>query len=593
MTSFLPEAAGPDHSAAATSDPYEVALSTQPSPIPLVATWDPYGIPEETPQRPKRSLEVSSDPYGGHGKRHAKMPAQPKQCPMPLVATWDPYGSPEARSQRPDRSLEASREPYGSHGEMHAGMPAQPRPPERPTRTSWPLRLPRKPVPQKSARLPANVSSVLAPRPLARLWAGACRQKPAIAVSGPSSGSRSRPRAPTHPDERARRLVVGRSLPVLVSLMRCPLLSTNEATEAAVPKTLLPAQGLFATLSGSPVLIARTFFFRGAMRADVVPVMPTSAVAAPAGATCVLNRRGLRTCPQADLSHVGLHYQVLGFHGEAVYLRETPSVASVAAFEQARQAAVLLRTPCPATGGSTTLSLEPLAVLPSAAEAHTRMCPGHRTTPREHRPRPRFLYDVPLPRLLDLRPHRCAQRCGAPGTDAMRVTDGDVRRVCPGVLVHRRQLGDAKVKSLYLTRAYLLHLLQVLYEGCNLRGARRVLTSVCNGCILGMMQSGAAYHAEHWASIMLGVPTRQEIRSIALRAFPAFVRARVQLMRRRQLIYNFKVIRCDGNYDIACGPTLVFIACGPASSRMKVLQAAAALNEMQHPWRTALRRLAS
>jgi len=49
----------------------------------------------------------------------------------------------------------------------------------------------------------------------------------------------------------------------------------------------------------------------------------------------------------------------------------------------------------------------------------------------------------------------------------------------------------------------------------------------------------------------LAVPTRQEIASIALRAFPPIVRHFVRVMRNRQLLYNAKVIRSDANYDIA------------------------------------------
>ena len=53
------------------------------------------------------------------------------------------------------------------------------------------------------------------------------------------------------------------------------------------------------------------------------------------------------------------------------------------------------------------------------------------------------------------------------------------------------------------------------------------------------------------ASIALGLPTRQEIRNIALRAFLPVVKKVVAMMAQRQAVYNMSGVRGDGHFQLA------------------------------------------
>jgi hypothetical protein len=104
---------------------------------------------------------------------------------------------------------------------------------------------------------------------------------------------------------------------------------------------------------------------------------------------------------------------------------------------------------------------------------------------------------------------------------------------------------------MYMTPRYLLQLLQFLYQSLNMRATRRLLLTVINAALLPLLMQGPVLNAELAVCPVLGVPSAEEIKSVAMKAFTHFVRRRVQIMRKRQLIYNMKIVRSDGNNDLA------------------------------------------
>ena len=110
-------------------------------------------------------------------------------------------------------------------------------------------------------------------------------------------------------------------------------------------------------------------------------------------------------------------------------------------------------------------------VLPDGALRHAET-KGHVTHPDMRRPYlDRFLLDLPLARHLDMRPHRC--RMG--GCDASwSVSDADVRRELPNVIIHR----EGHEAVVYTTPTFLLELLHTFYGEFNARAVRRHMAGI-------------------------------------------------------------------------------------------------------------------
>ena len=119
----------------------------------------------------------------------------------------------------------------------------------------------------------------------------------------------------------ARRLATGRALPVLQELRRISLFDVDGGSELPSLRHLQPGAGLTAKFDNRIIFIVDTFRCRGVWKADVVPIVPSSAQRLPGGADWVLSRRAKTTCDFSDLSDVGLRFRVIGFEGDSVYLR--------------------------------------------------------------------------------------------------------------------------------------------------------------------------------------------------------------------------------------------------------------------------------
>ena len=318
----------------------------------------------------------------------------------------------------------------------------------------------------------------------------------------------------------------------------------TEAIHSSVPA----ARGLFTTHLMEPAFIVNCFQRYGNTMLDLAPLEKKEQL----GQGIWVMKPHVRTCSVAEIGPVGLHFSATEIKSKGVQFKEIGSQPSSEEgyVQVARHSrgitARLPRSSCEA-GSSLTLSSQPLVVVPAKAREHTART-GHPTIPRGCFKRPRALLDVPSYRLLDLRPHRCSHRsCLAKGSHSFQPTDGDVRTVCPEVLIHKVR----KARKMYLTPRFRFQLLQFLYQTCSLRETRRLLLNVLSAGLLPLLLQGRVLDAELAISSVLCVPSAEDIKSISLRVFLGFVKKRVQITRRRQLIYNTKLIRSDGNNDIA------------------------------------------
>ena len=103
-----------------------------------------------------------------------------------------------------------------------------------------------------------------------------------------------------HTPQMAQRLAAGRTLVVLQQLMRTSLFAV-EGAPTPTRTTLQPARGLNAMFGNESVLIVDTFRRHGVWRADVAPIIKSSAKNTPRGAQFVLSRRKKTTCNLMNL----------------------------------------------------------------------------------------------------------------------------------------------------------------------------------------------------------------------------------------------------------------------------------------------------
>jgi hypothetical protein len=109
---------------------------------------------------------------------------------------------------------------------------------------------------------------------------------------------------------------------------------------------------------------------------------------------------------------------------------------------------------------------------------------------------------------------------------------------------------DAKV---YMTRAFVLHLLQAFSEELNVRAARRRLAELYASNALAFCarqhRNGTAPYDLAWC--LASIPRCRPLREMVMAAARDLVRSAVAAMRRRQFVYNAQGIRGDGNYKLA------------------------------------------
>lgn len=354
------------------------------------------------------------------------------------------------------------------------------------------------------------------------------------------------------------RLACGRTLPRYLELLSTQLLcAEGENPLLTSIKPVTPRQGLFARSMLDHVLIVDTFRRRGVDYADVAPMVCDRDGPPEIGDIWKLQGASIQTCRSSDLTDVGLNFRCLRVASGGIEFCKTKPQTSLP-----KQISYLCTTQRVAkakmrSGTADTLHLQApetesiIRVMPQAALVHQETS-GHRVVARCRRPHPTFLLDFPVAVELDMRPCRCktcAEEGGQSGVHWMPVTDEDVRQRIPEVIIHRTERHGV----VYFTRKWLLHLLGEIYSLCNMRAVRRSFASACmaNAVSLLMGPQGVG-SPERLPSLTLeSLPKAVLLRSIALRAFTAFVRSRVRLLERRQQLYNGQVIRTDGNWDLA------------------------------------------
>ena len=217
---------------------------------------------------------------------------------------------------------------------------------------------------------------------------------------------------------------------------------------------------------------------------------------------------------------------------------------------QSRAACGSARSSAVVRGGVLDVAIPGLVrVKPSAACVHERDT-GHSVHPRsDTRIGGRYLLDYPLPRELDLRSWRCSTCKAQRRSSGFPVLASDVLGMFDDALSYR----SAKHGTVFMTRAFLLHLLSLFYETFNSRDVRRRLADVYAANALGLCkrheQQGFSPYSLAWQ--LQAIPDSQLLRRVVMDGLRHFVAGRVEVMRRRQFVYNAQGLRADGHYKLA------------------------------------------
>ena len=148
---------------------------------------------------------------------------------------------------------------------------------------------------------------------------------------------------------------------------------------------------------------------------------------------------------------------------------------------------------------------------------------------------------VPLQRLQGWPQHALQQY--------FQVTDDDIRQSFPSCMVHR----EDHQRPCYFTNAWFFQLARFFYETFNARAARRGMANWYSAATLHgsthLHFSGTAPYSLAWQ--VSALPKNAVIRGVLLRGLASVVAQQVARMRRRQILYNSKGIRVDGNFKMA------------------------------------------
>ena len=359
-------------------------------------------------------------------------------------------------------------------------------------------------------------------------------------------------------DNLAARLTLGRSEQRLLQLVHTRMLQAEPRVCDGTLDALRLQRGLFAThAEHGQVLVVDTFTRRGLSYADICPLLPCGS--SDEAGTFKLGH--LLTSLQSELQDPKLNFEVVPHsaisstikfrrrdcEGVAVQvdvgnvLSATRSVS--AAVPNARQASLTL---APLT------MAEARPIIPSEARQHSEQT-GHVTRARADKRKLMFVLDLPLPVPIDASPHRCVQ-CQhhvAGARSYFQVSLADIQVFWPEVSQHEA----FRQSPVLATPLFLMHLLQLFYEECNVRACRRRLAELfaCNYTALlvrDALQASEASRGDHsW--VFRSLPPPASLSSMLVVGLWHFVKNRVHNVRRRQLIYNSKGIRGDGNYKMA------------------------------------------
>jgi len=386
----------------------------------------------------------------------------------------------------------------------------------------------------------------------------------------PSLLQRAVPGAAVTDADRLHRLQVGRSADMLAVLKDTRLFNIDDIGIIPPRDEVLVRRGGQAVWKGQAVFVLDTFLRYKVATADVAVIE-----------TCDPDAEGPRwklgqvfSCPLRELRAQSLAYDIKTIGSRQVILREktegtrevlTPDLCRIVA------AARMATHEPPPHSSRSSHDATVRCVEPTAAFAHVRCASEHgeehHVSPLERNLQPHWVLDLPLPIEFSARPWRC-RTCNNIGNLVRRmpigkiqslppeasqeyfpVTDEDIRRVFPNVLVCKIDRRPA----VYVTPSFFFELSQRLYECFNSREVRRHMASLYSTNALteamAMERRNLAPYALAWQ--VYALPDDGVIRAVLLQGLRNFAAARVEVMKRRQLCYNGRGIRMDGNFDLA------------------------------------------
>ena len=135
--------------------------------------------------------------------------------------------------------------------------------------------------------------------------------------------------------------------------------------------------------------------------------------------------------------------------------------------------------------GTNCLTSAVLEISCAEADRHCAENKGHRVYRRQDKRKSSVLLDHPLPVILDMTARRCAtcQKMNGNQPTYFVVTKEDVRRTLPHVHIFEGQ----KMGRLYVTEAFLQHVLMELYETFNIKEVRRRLYAFYTSNFLSLL----------------------------------------------------------------------------------------------------------
>ncbi|CAK0818443.1 unnamed protein product [Prorocentrum cordatum] len=351
----------------------------------------------------------------------------------------------------------------------------------------------------------------------------------------------------------AQRVAAGRALSRLVHLMDMHFLHEPVVFGTADPPR--PRGGLFAISRGQLAFILGVFTRRGKPLADIAPL-----VACRDGGRDLLKASysHATTCPASHLVDVGLHCAVatgVADRRGASILFEDVRESRCALPEpkaddlrQTRQAAQAwaggdMELPC---DGSCHVDHSVGEIIPAGLQKHLAEqealgVPHHAAISSEDH-KCFWVLALPLPRQFDARRRRC-RTCAAAGLpNRYFATDvSDVVAAVPGVLHLRLE----KQGSVFMTKQFLLHLVQLFHDRLCLRQTRRALVEQYCAGAAGLRAAGRVL------SYLRAIPTAPGLEQILLTALEGYLAEATRHMQKRINVHSGAVIRGDGNYEQA------------------------------------------
>ena len=324
-------------------------------------------------------------------------------------------------------------------------------------------------------------------------------------------------------------------------------METSLLSCAQEPAGCLPAvRGLTASWQGTDVWILDSFTRRGCAKNDVAELRPWKT------GEWILGQ--VTTCSTSDLKLVRLQHEVVELKGGRVVLREfQPSADPVNAVHSIREKAdAVAAAAAPSEPAFLSLKTEAInchAVKPEGALAHEKMHPTHAVRPRSDRKRYELCFDVPHVQVWDMTPWRC-RHCES---ETWHITSSDIDAECTRLGIGRVILGkDPRHGKLHATPMMLFWLLLIFYSKLNLRAVRRSVLDLYSATVLHAARaSPSLVDGVQLRWILMGLPATEAIKNLLLKYFAGFVQKRVDIMQRRQFLYNGQLIRGDGNYSLS------------------------------------------